>query len=237
MKKNLYLFIIMMNLFTVISVLAAPDEPVTTKATVSAADFEGLQPEVRIGSEIYIRFEKRMEGNNWKQLTYVADHSGELQDLSLVENDLAIIDWSREAGLDESRYVDSSTGAALLEGCKKFYEKAKLPPLTVESGSTTAEVTKIISRFTNATAMYETVMFTASSGALNGFQNDAVAVREITKDHGVVVPLKMFLFDPPGPGKGSYRLANKGGKLIALVEKDGGWYIPATDYHMPVPAN
>jgi len=142
-------------------------------------------------------------------IRFTTDYEGVLIWIHVVRNDTTIFKWDKSEGLDNG---SSDKDLAKL---RQHFKKVALLASFADF--------KIGETRDNDASLWRTK-------ATSGYGDDEqIVLGAIGELYTVIVKRSDFLFMPPQ--EGSFRLGRKVGKLVALVEHEGKWFIPATDYY------
>lgn len=196
--------------------------PFVAIAAEKSFDFPKGKPEITVtdGEVQYSIVDQKPASANstpfFAEVRFYTTYEGKLTTAWVIINDSDRVYWTEADGLKTGEQKD-------LERLQKKFKEIALPPLKVVSYRT--EETQVSHTFyVNSPVTYE-VAGNISSDSVSG-------CKFILKDeHGDLAEIVEGEFLLPPPKTGKFRLGKKMGKLVALVEKDGAWMIPATDFY------
>jgi|GEM_PF-4144965 len=145
-------------------------------------------------------------------VVFHTDHEGNLDHISVSVGDITKFYWNATDGLTKGSRSEH-------DKLRTYIKRHTLPAFKLESDRT-------IDAHVGDTRYFPVVTWelVGTSGT-----NDRKFILKNSRGGTAIVNEHDFLFKPPTAD--TFRLGRKLNKIVALVEKDGAWFVPATDYY------
>jgi hypothetical protein len=192
------------------------DQDLTTGA-FSVVDMASAPPEITImDGEVRYVF-TRIQKETITTLTYVSDYSATLQKITLIVShgttDYTLLLWTLKDDLvTRERSKD-------LKWCKDFFRQVAFKPFKIKPG------------YFQMTTEYGNALYETEPQSQYDRETDSVTVLSKETGKRFTIPVDDFYIQPPRFLEGRYRIGVKMGKLSPLVEREGRWYVPVSEYY------